>query len=184
MPEKGGQIGAAMRELGRFIESGEASHSFTNCSARCRYMLHVTCERLGLQHKSSDSAPPPPRRRRRSEITRKRSVDRILTVSRPANWSMGSRKFDAAREDLRQRRTRPKRPLGEPADAADGWSKLHECDCCGKGDDEVELALTRRWGLACVKCIDDGSMSAMVGKDVTAYKIEDVPSDYRQGAAF
>ena len=54
------------------------------------------------------------------------------------------------------------------------------CVCCGKAGDEVSIALTRRWGLACANCIDDGSMSKMVGVDVTAYKIEEVPDDYRQ----
>lgn len=58
----------------------------------------------------------------------------------------------------------------------------YKCGCCGKGEaeDNVQIALTRRWGLACADCINDGSMSEMVGEDITAYKIEDVPRDYRQ----
>ena len=57
----------------------------------------------------------------------------------------------------------------------------YECECCGKREasDGVQIALTRNWGLACVECIDNGSMSEMVGEDITAYKIEDVPPGYR-----
>lgn len=66
------------------------------------------------------------------------------------------------------------------------WAKREEqmaqysCECCGKGGDEVSIALTRNWGLACDDCINNGSMSKQVGVDVTAYKIEDVPDGYRQ----
>ena len=150
----------AMRELRRFIESDADAHYYIGGS-RCCYILHRACDRLGLDHESTDE---------RYEITRERYVETRLKVSKPSGWSMEGRSLDDAREDLNP----------TPHDAPRPLRKRYECECCGKGDDEAQLALTRRWGLACVDCIDDGSMSEMVGEDITAYKIEDVPRGYYQ----
>lgn len=152
-----------MRDLRGFIESDRAAHYFTERGSRCRYVIHRTCERLGLEHASSDVC-------RRCEISRERYIETSLKVSKPAGWSMGGRSFDAVREDLHP----------TPLDAPRPRRKRYECECCGKGDDETQLALTRMWGLACMDCIEDGSMSEKVGEDVRAYKLEDVPRGYFQ----
>jgi hypothetical protein len=152
-----------MESLRDFIYSDRDKLHIVGRSGRCRYMVHKTCDRLGLEHATYET-------RRRCEITREWYNEQTLQVSRPLGWSMGDRSFDDFREDCH--------PTGD--DAPRPHRKRYECECCGKGDNEVQIALTRRWGLACVDCIEDGSMSEMVGEDVTAYKIEDVPRDYFQ----
>uniref|UniRef100_A0A7R9UQ96 R3H domain-containing protein n=1 Tax=Diacronema lutheri TaxID=2081491 RepID=A0A7R9UQ96_DIALT len=157
-------IAKELEKLRRFVEGTARTFDFVGCSGRCRFALHRTCERLGLGHLSHDVNA-------RCELTGERYVSTVLVVSRPAGWSMGTMSFDDAREDLHPT------PLTEPRPRR----KRYECECCGKGDDEVQIALTRVWGLACINCIDDSSMSRMVGEDITAYKIEDVPRDYSRG---
>lgn len=167
---------AAMAELRSFIKGDEAAHSFSferysakrresRASHYCRHTLHATCERLGLGHKTSET-------RGRSQDAGAPYIEKRLEVSRPPRWSAPrSGTFEKAREDLRS----PQQPRYDPRD-----DKEFKCECCGETFACRALALTRNWGAACEGCIDDGRMSAMVGEDVTAYKIESLPADYRQ----
>lgn len=145
-------IAREMRRLGAFVASDQQQCSFPGCSGRCRYAIHRTCERLGLDHQSEDFPT-------RCEITRERYLDTVLTVRKPAGWRMGDRPLDSYREDLHP----------APENAPRPRRKRYECECCGKGDDEIQIALTRNWGLGCVDCIEDGSFSEMVGEDINAY---------------